>query len=626
MSASASAAKPTLAQLAQLPRAPGKRSKKDSKIKLVAEGKRVFRDLVFFFFPNNDTNTARRMRITKALEYGGTWVVQWCEQVTHVVVDKGVEFGDLKSYLELDAMPRGVVVVNENWPADCISWRFLVDHKQPQYRVKGYVVVEEEKKDFGDDEKESGAQEAQSLQLKPVKKDFMVAQSTTPVESEESGSGDIQEPAGHGFEKDDDLDQGVEKATPGPYNDALEEIIAGTKHTEHLPFDIEDDSSPQTSDLEEDTDTEDERPKKAAKRSFGQHAGSSEQFQCMNKNDGKTKDTNPNARTIEILTEMGNYYEQTKDEWRSRAYRRAISTLRKQNHKITTKEEASQLPFVGARLAAKIEEIVWTDRLRRLENARLEPGDEALQTFLKIYGVGLSKASRWVMAGLRTLDDLTTHNVPLTPTQQVGLAHYSDFNSRIPRAEVTEHYTTVATALAAIDPAFTATVSGSYRRGAASSGDIDILISCPAAGLTRLQAVVFDELVQQLTRASFLKVALASHARGDDGRGTKWHGASALPRDDGPEVWRRIDLLLVPGAQLGAALIYFTGNDIFNRSIRLLASRKGMRLNQRGLYKDVMRGRGREKITEGELVEGRDERRIFAHLGVPWRPPEDRIC
>ena len=76
----------------------------------------------------------------------------------------------------------------------------------------------------------------------------------------------------------------------------------------------------------------------------------------------------------------------------------------------------------------------------------------------------------------------------------------------------------------------------------------------------------------------------------------------------------------------GAALIYFTGNDIFNRIMRLLASRKGMRLNQRGLYRNVLRGAARARVTEGELVEGRDERRIFEPLGVQWREPHERWC
>lgn len=50
-----------------------------------------------------------------------------------------------------------------------------------------------------------------------------------------------------------------------------------------------------------------------------------------------------------------------------------------------------------------------------------------------------------------------------------------------------------------------------------------------------------------------------------------------------------------------------------------------MRLNQRGLYKDVMRGPGRVKMTEGTLLEGRDEKAIFVALGVPYWRPEQRI-
>ena len=163
---------------------------------------------------------------------------------------------------------------------------------------------------------------------------------------------------------------------------------------------------------------------------------------------------------------------------------------------------------------------------------------------------------------------------------------------------------------------------GSFHRGAAHSGDIDMLISRPGASLAQLRTVVFDDLVPALSKAGFLKVALAtSHA--PDASGSKWHGASCLP---GSKVWRRMDLLLVPEAEMGAALIYFTGNDIFNRSMRLLARKKGMRLNQKGLYKDVKRGRRGEKLNEGTLVEGRCERRIFEVLGVPWREPGERIC
>jgi DNA polymerase IV len=124
----------------------------------------------------------------------------------------------------------------------------------------------------------------------------------------------------------------------------------------------------------------------------------------------------------------------------------------------------------------------------------------------------------------------------------------------------------------------------------------------------------------------FLVAELAATDRDD---GSKWHGASQLPSSSSSSnrnPWRRIDLLLVPSAELGAALIYFTGNDIFNRSMRLLAGTKGMRLNQRGLYGDALRGKGRVKLSQGKLLEGKDEKRIFEILGVPWRPPEHRVC
>ncbi len=49
-----------------------------------------------------------------------------------------------------------------------------------------------------------------------------------------------------------------------------------------------------------------------------------------------------------------------------------------------------------------------------------------------------------------------------------------------------------------------------------------------------------------------------------------------------------------------------------------------MGLDQHGLYGDVMRGEKRERFTEGKLLEGQSEERIFETLGMPWRPLEHR--
>ena len=345
-------------------------------------------------------------------------------------------------------------------------------------------------------------------------------------------------------------------------------------------------------------------------------------FSCMQKHDGHSKDDNPNARTIEVLQKMADYYDRTKDRWRAFAYRKAIACLKRQTTKITTKAEALALPSIGARLADKIEEIVLTNRLRRLDNATNDdPEDKVLQLFLGIYGVGTAQAQKWISQGYKTLASLS-ESASLTANQMIGIDHYDDFQLRIPRSEVSTHAAFVRAQVEAVSPDIEITVGGSYRRGALDCGDIDFLLTSPSLSIAALRSLFMNSLLPRLFALRYLRAQLTEI---DPVKGTKWHGAACLPRAK-VQTWRRVDFLVVPWEEMGAALIYFTGNDLFNRSIRLLASKKGMRLNQHGLFKDVMRGPGRQKITEGKLVEAKSEKLIFQHLGVPWRPPEHRIC
>ena len=344
-------------------------------------------------------------------------------------------------------------------------------------------------------------------------------------------------------------------------------------------------------------------------------------FSCMQKHDGLNKKDNPNFRTIEILQKMADYYDRTRDKWRWVAYRKAIGCLSIQTTQIISKEQALALPHIGVRLADKIEEIVWTSRLRCLDNTMNEPEDVAFQLFLGIYGVGFAQAKLWVSQGYRTLKSLS-QSASLTDNQRIGVEHYEDFQKRIPRSEVTAHAALLRDHILAVSADLELTVGGSYRRGAPHCGDIDFLLTSPTIPITALRSLFLNELLPRLAAIRYLRAGLAET---DPIKGTKWHGAACLPSAKA-QIWRRIDFLLVPYEEWGAALIYFTGNDIFNRSMRLLASKKGMRLNQKGLFKDVMRGPGRKKITDGTLVEGKSEKLIFQHLGVPWRPPAHRIC
>lgn len=57
------------------------------------------------FFPNNDVAPPRRFRIRKAMEWGATWIKEWKDSITHVIVDKELCYRDLLKFLKVDALP-----------------------------------------------------------------------------------------------------------------------------------------------------------------------------------------------------------------------------------------------------------------------------------------------------------------------------------------------------------------------------------------------------------------------------------------------------------------------------------------------------------------------------------------
>ncbi len=565
------------------------------------------------------------------------------------MVDNELNFEEVSKFfritLKIDSIPPNIILVNEEYPLDCIQFRSLVDPNQPKYAIQGCEAP------YAKDVTQTTPQNSQaSLKLKPslsnkgnndltnqtpthsqssIQKEGVVSRTT--FSSSRVWPPDILgEPEIAGSSKEV---LGSPSNLPGLLNkgDELDEMIEAALKLIDVPLSDDEDERPSSRDDLENSGGSDEeeariraRPIKRKRNSGNKGSHNQANFICMS-GGGTTNiplESNPNLHTINLLEELGKYYDRIRDQWRTRAYRVAVGVLKKQSKKISTYDEACELLGIGDRIANKIEEIVVTKRLRRLEYALAEPDDQALQLFLGIYGVGIQQARQFIQQGYKSLVDLKV-NAHLSKGQQIGIDHYADFNTRIPREEVTALGEVAKKEAALIDPQVEAIIGGSYRRGAKTSGDIDFLITKPGTMTSNELMPFLNELVSRLTESKFLVAALATPHSSSEG--SKWHGACVLPGDE-KAIWRRIDLLLVPESEFGAALIYFTGDDIFNRSMRLLSSKKGMRLNQRGLYKDVMRGPGRLKLNEGSLVEGQDERTIFEALGVPWRPPEERIC
>ncbi|KAM0276147.1 hypothetical protein ACHAQH_007035 [Verticillium albo-atrum] len=607
-----------------------KKRKREAPVKVVPEEQQIFKNQHLYFIPNDDIAPARRIRIRKAQEYGASWV-RSMQLASHVIVDRSLSWKNIEPILTSAHGTKTAIVVNETYPLDCIQFRSVLNPKQKQYLVPGCPADQSSEPPAASAESTASAA---SLELKPPpnnpKRFGYVPPPSTPSQSqrsEEEIQGQVPVAKAREAAKTQEAERG----------DELAELISQMQEFRDVPSDPDDDDDTTpaagSSELPSDAERSDgecsskkQRPVSAARR---KHIPWEERFACNKGGLVNSSEKNPNARTIDILQHMADYYGRVNDAWRPIAYRKVISLLKRQSRKISTAEEAIKLPGVGSRLADKIEEIVTTDRLRRLENAERDPADETLQRFVKIYGVGNAQASRWIAQGHRTLDDLR-EKVKLSANQLIGIEHYDDLNTRIPRREVEALGAVVKATAAKLDARAELIIGGSYRRGSESSGDIDFIVTRKGTTSAADLLPFLTRLTQTLEAQGFLVAALAT-SREELG-GSKWHGCCALPESAGLHegsyrpVWRRIDFLVVPETEMGAALLYFTGNDIFNRSMRLLASRKRMRLNQRGLYRDVMRGPGRAKVTDGELIEGRDERRIFELLNVTWREPHERWC
>jgi hypothetical protein len=100
---------------------------------------------------------------------------------------------------------------------------------------------------------------------------------------------------------------------------------------------------------------------------------------------------------------------------------------------------------------------------------------------------------------------------------------------------------------------------------------------------------------------------------------------------------RRLDIKSYPRAVFPFALLYFTGSDYFNRSLRLYVKQSGWSLSDHGLSRAshemeplaaATKPRATpvyaEKVWEGHSIAVACEADVLRAIGVPWRAPCDR--
>jgi DNA polymerase beta len=292
-----------------------------------------------------------------------------------------------------------------------------------------------------------------------------------------------------------------------------------------------------------------------------------------------------------------------KQTFKARAYGKVITQI-KGLAAVHSMEDLKEVEGIGEKIRAKLEELFATGGLAAAERAKRAHHLETYDAFLKIYGVGPAKARSLVDSGLDSIAALRAAAAAnpklLTKAQQLGLEHYEDLLERIPRAEMNKHARIIAAAAVACEIPEHAIV-GSFRRGAPTSGDIDVLLKSD-------DPEDLKEFVEGLMDAGYIAGSLAF--------GEKKFMGLCCAGMRGSRPVRRLDVLLTPPAEFPFALLYFTGSDQFNIQMRKHALTLGYSLNEHGIT--GIDG----KATPSRAFECEGD--IFAFLGLQWKTPAER--
>ncbi|CAC5423489.1 POLB [Mytilus coruscus] len=324
---------------------------------------------------------------------------------------------------------------------------------------------------------------------------------------------------------------------------------------------------------------------------------------------------NPNSEYSNFLMELANYEKNVNRQMHKfNAYRKAAAAIAKHPTQIKNGAEAQKLEGVGAKIAKKLDEFIGTGKLEKLEKIRANSTNTAINELIKVTGIGPAAAQKFVQEGIHSIADLRKNTDKLNHHQQIGLKHFEDFETRIPRKEMLELQDLALREIHKLDTEYNAEICGSFRRGAETSGDIDILLTHPSfTSTSKKKTKCLHDVVKLFENIGFITDTL-SH--GDE----KFMGVCILKKKTGGEEpkYRRIDIRLIPFDQYYCALLYFTGSDVFNKNMRAHALEKGFTLNEYTLRPLGSTG------TPGEPLPITSEEDIFDYLEYEYKKPCDR--
>lgn len=289
--------------------------------------------------------------------------------------------------------------------------------------------------------------------------------------------------------------------------------------------------------------------------------------------------------------------------FRVRAYRNAARSLRGLGQEITelvaNGEDLTRLPGIGKDLAAKIQEMIETGKLRAL-NELHKKVPAGVEDLLQIPGLGPKRVKAlYHSLGIKSVKQLEqavrAGRVRSLPGFGVGIEHniltvieaHRETEKRFLRANVVPYAEALVTYLKRTRGVKDVVMAGSYRRGRETVGDLDILVTTSGKTATMERFVGYDEVEEVLSKGTTRATVILRNGL-------------------------QVDLRVVAQQSFGAALHYFTGSKSHNIQVRRIGQQRGLKINEYGVF------RGKQRIA------GKTEASVFKSVGLPYIPPELR--
>ncbi|GAA1987048.1 DNA polymerase/3'-5' exonuclease PolX [Catenulispora subtropica] len=292
--------------------------------------------------------------------------------------------------------------------------------------------------------------------------------------------------------------------------------------------------------------------------------------------------------------------------FRARSYEKAARSVGGYSEDLAHLDEEGihKIPGVGDSTAAKIAEYLATKHIAALDKLRAQvpPG---VREITSIPTVGPKTAVQlYRQLGIKSVDELRAaidadkvKGLPGLGARAVenirqGIDQVSRAGRRSLLSTALDLAEELVAAISEVPGCTRCAYAGSLRRMRETVGDVDILAtardSAPLMAALRDRPDVADVIGSGPTKTSV-------------------RTAKGL----------QVDLRVVPTADWGAALMYFTGSRAHNIKLRGRAVKAGMKLSEYGLF----------DVETGKKLASRTEKEVYAALGLPLIPPtlrEDR--